>query len=251
MQTKKEASNISHSLGEPHALTSVSSRMQRRRRRLGKAPDRVPRLYTYVVDQDTGMAPNPYWGWCTLAVCTPNHQGSLAAPGDWIAGFLSKERGNRFLYAMEVLDVRALDDYYRDPRFRAKRPILRGTWKQRCGDNFYSRNLDGEWIQHRNRFHHDEAIKRRDTRYAEVFVAQRFWYLGKSAACIPPELAPLAGGRGARVNHDPRLVLKFRKWVEVEFKPGISGLPNDNPDMPTQQRPETERCVACHGRHTK
>jgi hypothetical protein len=48
-------------------------------------------LYSYIVRQDTGLAPNPFWGWCTLAVCTPNHQGSKAKRGDWVAGFLSKE----------------------------------------------------------------------------------------------------------------------------------------------------------------
>lgn len=193
-------------------------------------------LYTYVVRQDTGLAPNPYWGWCTLAVCTPNHQGSRAIPGDWIAGFLSKERGYRFLYAMQVLEVLNLDNYYNDSRFQSKKPDLRGTWKQRCGDNFYSLGEDKEWIQHRNRFHLDEATKRQDTRFAKVFVARRFWYLGASAASIPEILAPLVGGRSARVNHDLRLVIEFRRWVEATFKLGISGHPNDNPDLLPNKR---------------
>jgi hypothetical protein len=59
-------------------------------------------LYTYVVKNDTGLAPNPFLGWCTLAVCTPNHQGSKVEPGGWIAGFLDKQHGHKFLYAMEV-----------------------------------------------------------------------------------------------------------------------------------------------------
>ena len=32
------------------------------------------RLCSYVVKYDTGFAPNPFWGFCTLAACTPNHQ---------------------------------------------------------------------------------------------------------------------------------------------------------------------------------
>jgi hypothetical protein len=125
-------------------------------------------LYSYIVRQDTGLAPNPFWGWCTLAVCTPNHQGSKAKRGDWIAGFLSKERGHRFLYAMEVIEVLDLDEYYRDSRFVLKKPDLRGNWQQRCGGNFCSRRDDGEWIQHRNRFQLGDAIKRQDTRFAKV-----------------------------------------------------------------------------------
>jgi hypothetical protein len=189
------------------------------------------RLYTYVVRDDTGLAPNPFWGTCTLAVCTPNRQGSRAAPGDWIAGFLTKARGHRFLYAMEVEEVLDLDDYYRDPRFTAKKPDLRGSWMERCGDNFYSLGPDGEWIQHSNRFHLDDDSKRRDTRVARVFVGPRFWYLGKSAAKLPARLAPLAGGRGTRVNHDPVLVDEFCAWVASEFKPGVHEVPNDNPDI--------------------
>ena len=59
-------------------------------------------LYTYIMRHDSGLAPNPFWGWCTLAVCTPNHQGSRVQPGDWIAGFQDKAHGYKFVYAMEV-----------------------------------------------------------------------------------------------------------------------------------------------------
>lgn len=188
-------------------------------------------LYTYVVRTDAGLAPNPFWGVCTLAVCTPNHQGSRVKVGDWLAGFLTKKRGHRFLYAMEVEEVLGLDEYYCDPRFELKKPNLRGTWMERCGDNFYSRAADGTWIQHRNRFHLSEDLKKQDTKYARVFCGRRFWYLGKSAAQLPPGFAPLAGGRGARVNHDPSLVAQFCSWVSAQFDVGIRNAPNDNPDI--------------------
>jgi Nucleotide modification associated domain 2 len=166
----------------------------------------MPTLCSYVVREDAGLAPNPFWGWCTLGVCTPNHQGTRLKPGDWIAGFLTKARGHRFLYGMQVEEVLDLNAYFHDARFEAKKPNLRGGWKERCGDNFYSRAPDGTWIQHRNRFHLGDGIKRQDTKYARVFVGSRFWYRGRSAAPIPQRFAPLAGGRGARVNHDPTLV---------------------------------------------
>ena len=60
-------------------------------------------LCTYIVKHDTGLAPNPFWRYCTLAVCTPNHMG-VTPRGDefWIAGFSGKEHGNKLVYAMRV-----------------------------------------------------------------------------------------------------------------------------------------------------
>jgi hypothetical protein len=72
------------------------------------------RLYTCIARVDSGLAPNPFWGWCTLAVCTPNHQGSAGKLGDWIAGFSPKGTGHRFVYAM------ALDDGATGNRFLIK-----------------------------------------------------------------------------------------------------------------------------------
>lgn len=132
---------------------------------------------------------------------------------------------------MEVSEILDLDDYFQDTRFALKKPNLRGNWQQRCGDNFYSRGEDGSWIQHRNRFHLDEAIKKQDTKHARVFVGSLFWYRGRSAESLPARLAPLAGGRGARVNHDPALVDEYRNWVQARFDLGIADLPNDNPDL--------------------
>jgi len=88
------------------------------------------KLCTYIVREDTGLAPNPFWGVCTLAVCTPNHQGSRLNVGDWIVGFLPKKRGYRFLYAMQISEILGLDDYYHDDRYVAKRPDLRGSWQE-------------------------------------------------------------------------------------------------------------------------
>jgi len=190
------------------------------------------RLCSYIVRKDTGLAPNPFWDVCSLAVCTPNHQGSRLQVGDWIAGFLAKSRGHRFLYAIEISEILGLDDYYRDQRFIAKKPNLRGSWQERCGDNFYSRGADGTWVQHRNRFHLDEGLKKQDTKHARVFTGKRFWYLGRQAAAVPEEYAPLVGGRSARVNHEPALVTNFCAWVSNEFEPGVTDIPNDNPDIP-------------------
>src|SRR5262245_46269259 len=107
------------------------------------------KLYSYVMRQDTGLAPNPFWNICPLAVCTPNHQGSRVGVGDWIAGVSDKGSGYKLIYTMEVAERIYMDDYFRDKRFAAKKPILKGTARQRCGDNFYSLDPHG-WTQHAN-----------------------------------------------------------------------------------------------------
>jgi Nucleotide modification associated domain 2 len=121
-------------------------------------------------------------GFCTLAVCTQNHQGTKLDVGNWIAGFLEKNQGRKFLYPMEISEILGSDEYFRDPHFTAKKPNLHGYWKERCGDNFYSRGVDGTWLQHSTRFHLDERDeKARNKACARVFIGERFWYRGRSA----------------------------------------------------------------------
>lgn len=43
------------------------------------------RVFTYVLDHDTGFAPNPFHGWCTLAGCKPVIR-RTARIDDWIVG---------------------------------------------------------------------------------------------------------------------------------------------------------------------
>ena len=184
-------------------------------------------LYTYVMKHDTGLAPNPFWGTCTLAVCTPNHSGSRAKRGDWIAGVSDKSRGYKLIYVMEVDERIHMNDYFHDGRFTAKKPILDGTPQQRCGDNFYSLDETGLWTQHPNRYHTGPACLADDTRKPWAFVAQRFWYLGRRAGDMPAEFLSMFGRRGVRVSHPPELVASFKAWVQSTMKQGVNALPRD------------------------
>jgi hypothetical protein len=114
---------------------------------------------------------------------------------------------------VEVDEVLDLDSYFKDPTFQNKKPDLRGGWKSRCRDNFYSRAANGSWVQHGNRFHIGAEAKIKHTKFARVFLGQRFYYRGQLAATSPIQFAPLFGGRGARLNHDPSLANQFVGWV--------------------------------------
>lgn len=183
-------------------------------------------LYTYTVTNDTGLAPNPFWDYCTLAVCTPNHQGVKASPGDWIVGFLSVVREKKLLYAMQVSEIIDLANYFHDPRFQDKKPDPYGSWKNVCGDNFYSYD-DSGWTSHAVDYHTDCKTQEKDLRYHICFVSERFWYFGQNAPQVPEHFSALKFKYGTKSTHDPSLVQEFLKWLE-ERPPGVHGDPHDN-----------------------
>lgn len=98
------------------------------------------RLHSYVIARDYGFAPNPFYGFCTLATCKPKIR-KTADLGDWVVGTGSKarDRGDRLVYAMHVAEAMTFQQYWDDPRFLQKRPYLRGSKKQGFGDNIYHR----------------------------------------------------------------------------------------------------------------
>ena len=100
----------------------------------------MARIYSYVVRYDRGFAPNPFYGYCTLARCKPDIRRS-AEVGDWVVGSASNDRsirrGGHLVYAMRVTETTTFDGYAKDARFEAKTPFRLGSRKQNCGDNIY------------------------------------------------------------------------------------------------------------------
>ena len=77
------------------------------------------KLYSYVVARDFGFAPNPFFGFCTLATCKPKIR-EHASVGDWVVGTGAKVRygySGRLIYAMQVSEVLDFNTYWSDPRF--------------------------------------------------------------------------------------------------------------------------------------
>src|SRR5262245_20483597 len=138
------------------------------------------RIYTYVVRYDFGFAPNPFYGHCTLATCQAPIR-RTAQIGDWVIGTgakTSNKLSGRLVYAMCVSETLTYDQYWNDPRFRTKRPVVGGSLKQMYGDNIYHR-ADGRWVQADSRHsrpggrkHADNA--KSDLRADRVLIADRF-----------------------------------------------------------------------------
>lgn len=188
----------------------------------------MPRLHSYVVRYDSGFAPNPFYGYCTLATCKPGIRSS-AEIGDWIVGSGSNDRkvrrGGHLVYAMCVTECMSFEDYDADPRFQAKKPYRSGSRKQSSGDNIYYRNAVGDpWLQ-RDSFHtkpngdmHPDHVQR-DTGVNRVLISDDFAYFGGYGPRIPETLVdaenrPLCkSGIGRICFDDQKLIDDLVAWL--------------------------------------
>lgn len=196
-------------------------------------------LYSYVVRYDSGFAPNPFYGYCTLATCKPRIRAG-AQVGDWIVGTGSKSahsgQAGRLVYAMRVSEALTWDEYSADPRFRFKQPFRRGSRKQTCGDNIYFRtNANSPW-QQRDSFHSradgsaDPDHVKKDTSVDRVLVSQDFVYLGGEGPLLP-DLHDQDGRPLCKqcIGHskfsDPVLIDAFVTWLGGLGVTGFKGVP--------------------------
>ena len=187
----------------------------------------MPRLYSYVVRYDSGFAPNPFYGYCSLATCKPDIR-RTAQVGDWVVGSGSNDRqvkrGGHLVYAMRVTDILSFEEYNADQRFSRKKPYRNGSRKQSCGDNIYFRDdATGQWLQ-RDSFHTTGAGDRhprhvaRDTGVNRVLISDHFVYYGGFGPLIPDGLVDVDGRRlckagiGRNVFSDQALITEFEAW---------------------------------------
>ncbi len=185
------------------------------------------KLYSYVVEHDTGRAPNPYFDVCTLCRCKyresrtkPRNVVELAQVGDWVVGTggadKRKSAGHgKLVYAMQVDEKLTREEYYACPRFAVKRRVKAGTFQQRQGDN----ECPADDFQ-------------RTEQYA--LISRHFYYFGANAIDIPKEAPRNLEKRGPGFRYDfaPADIHRFVKWLENNCKPGRHGEPCKRPEQP-------------------
>ena len=99
-------------------------------------------LYSYKMTNDSGFAPNPFYGVLTLATCKPKIR-LLRKENDYIAGFTSKrlcddEVGQeRLIFLMKVTKKLTIEQYYKDADFQCKIPSYNSGLIAKTGDNIY------------------------------------------------------------------------------------------------------------------
>lgn len=203
------------------------------------------RLFSYVVDHDTGDAPNPYFGYCTLCACKyrdspgkPKNVVEQAQIGHWIVGTggadLRKSAGNgKIVYAMKVTDKMTLHEYFTSAEFACKK--FRPTGNHRYGDN----------IEPRTEFDKHERF---------VLISEQFYYFGRNAISIPKKRFPHLEkkGRWFRSDFDEAYIAGFAKWIEAEVgkQPGRHGdpclqIPERKKKCPSRAKRAVPICSDC------
>ena len=191
--------------------------------------------YTYKITRDYGFAPNPFFGYCTLACCKP-HIRDRANVGDWVIGTGSIE--NHLLYhiifLMRVTEKMTFEEYWHDERFKRKKPQLNGSLKQIHGDNIYYQE-NGSWCQMDS--HHsnldgvlNEDNLKQDLSGNSVLISNDFIYLGRKHFRIPQkfiELCPNKKQRDYVIIQNKILANEFISEMKKNYLQGLNGEPND------------------------
>ena len=198
------------------------------------------KIYSYKIDHDYGLAPNPFGNYCTIAVCKPEIRKSKNLDiGDWLIGTGSKslekatgfECDTKLIYAMKVTEIIDLNSYWHDTRFEYKKPIMNGTLTTMFGDNFYFLDNNEKWVQldcaHRNPDGvYDDEHFRKDTGGENALISEEFYYFGDSAPQIPNELIDVCHStQGSKIVKPDELAVKFIAWLEKNFERGMLGMP--------------------------
>lgn len=132
------------------------------------------RLYVYVVVHDSGFAPNPFHGYCTLATCKPRIRRG-AEVEDWVMGLGSvrNAQAGKLIYAMRVDEAMSFNDYWNDPRFQKKKTERSGSQKSECGDNIYYSDPESEkWVQTSS--YYNACDVKHDTNPPRTLISRKF-----------------------------------------------------------------------------
>ena len=184
--------------------------------------DRQPDFFSYIVVTDSGFAPNPFGGICTMACCKPNIRQS-ANVGDWIIG--TTPSPGRLVYAMRVEKGLTFDMYWEQPEYDCKKP----SPENGCGDNIYKKGEKSGLVQAENPSHREAQFKR-DTRVNRVLISRNFYYFGKEAPEMPSKFTPLVHTLQGQKRIKPTSaeyvrVTRFLEWLQENFKQGMNGEP--------------------------
>lgn len=191
--------------------------------------------FRYKLDHDFGLAPNPFGGIMTLAVCKGDiRRNKNLSIGDWIIGTGGKKMNmiNRLIYAMKVEGWMSFDEYWNNPKFAFKKPVLNGSLVQMYGDNFYHTEENGMVVQEPSAHSLiDKTVNqkhlRRDIKGKRVLYSKCFYYFGENAPKVPKELISICctSRNYSYKKVSDELVENFVSWLESNYTIGIHGDP--------------------------
>lgn len=184
----------------------------------------MSKIYSYILKYDSGAAPNPFWGICTLTICKPQIR-LKAHIEDWIIGICSKnakcnnsihcDPSDRIIYAMKVTDIKTLNEYDRYCKTSLKGKIpdwSSGDWQRMAGDCIYDYSEELEPAI-RNSVQ-NENDRQRDLSGENALLSDRFYYFGEAAEPLPENLKQLIKrGTGHKIIEEVFIISTFEKWI--------------------------------------
>jgi hypothetical protein len=209
-------------------------------------------LYSYCVRYDTGAAPNPFWGVCTLVICKPAIR-RVAQPGDWIVGLGSSKSpigdiAGQVVYAMQVTRRMTMAEY--DEFCRVHLPEKIPDWRsddfrRRVGDCIYDFSRPAS-PKIRTSVH-NEGNRDVDLGGKNALLSDHFYYFGSRPRPLPEHLLPIVHrtqGHKSRANKP--YVGSFVAWLE-----GLELTPNclyADPQRKTEIADDPECAAKCSQR---
>lgn len=192
------------------------------------------RLFTYVIPNDAGFAPNPFHGVLTLNCCKPDIR-RTARVGDWVAANTAADfpaHRRLLVYAMRVTDKKTMAEYdaWTKRELPGKIPFSRSRdYGRRAGDSMYdfdtdppSRRWDG--------FHTTEEMET-DLDGVYTLLSDHFYYFGGLPVEVPEHLRPIIHkGRAHKWRPNEPYVEDFVAWITSQFEPNrLYGMPHGMP----------------------
>jgi len=189
------------------------------------------RFYSYVVARDYGFAPNPFGGICTLATCKPQIRKG-ATIGDWVIGTGSTQNSkeNHVIFLMRITKKITFNEYWNDPDYLFKRPVMNGSLKQMYGDNIYHTE-NGDWVQEDSHHSYENGKVNqhnldRDTSVDFVLLSDDFYYFGIMAPQMPEEIAEYIRKKGPGFRcPEESYGLKLVEFVKSNYEQGYNDEP--------------------------
>lgn len=227
--------------------------------------NKIDRLYSYIMTYDTGFAPNPFFGTCTLACCKPTlrtaiakyskrktdslkKEADISSLNIWITGIAgkgladkSKHNEGDVIYLMQVTDIMSFEEYSKGYRCKIPNPAYfsverknygaENTSYKNCGDNIYVFSHHDE-IQRRPSFHnkcgHDSCNDMENNLSSPyILISDHYIYFGETA--IFPYDFHAKGNRGYSVNYSDIERKSFLDFVNtLDFTKKIQEKPTES-----------------------
>lgn len=206
-------------------------------------------LFSYLVRYDTGAAPNPFGGICTLAICKPKIR-QAAIVGDWVIGTGSSvspigDISSKVVYAMRVTQKMTMEEY--DRFTLSKLPLkipLQDTndLLRRYGDSIYDFSSPTPSLRPSV---HNEGERKKDLEGCFVLLSDYFFYFGDKPVSLPETLQRIIIRRGYKSKANAPCVDDVIRWLHSLGYPPASLI--GEPLGWVEQNPQ----VSCEGHTVK